>query len=322
MRVFIVFATALLAVSALPAYEQWTTFKAKHGKSYENIGEEKVRFQIFQQNIQKINAHNALYEAGIKTYRMGVNQFADLTQKEFGALLRVRNGPSPKQNLTRHVQSGTAPDSIDWREKNAVTRIQNQGVCGSCWAFSVVGAVEGQNAIKYNNSAALSVEQLVDCDPGGYGCSGSIMSHRFQYVIDNGLNTDEEYPYVGSFFNVTCKAKSPYVVKVKEAVVVDATESALKDAVGTVGPVSVIILAEPMQHYKDGIFESDECIVQSGDHDHGILVVGYGTENGKKFWILKNSWGTSWGEDGYFRLARDANNQCGVAYHGSYPILV
>ncbi|CAH1101723.1 unnamed protein product [Psylliodes chrysocephalus] len=230
MKIFFVFATVLLAVSALPAQEQWTSFKAKHGKSYENLYEEKVRFQIFQNNVQVINAHNARYEAGLETYTMGVNKFTDLTPKEFRAMLRLQNGPLTWQNLTRHVQNGTAPDSIDWREKNAVLEVQDQNGCGSCWAFSAVGALEGQNAIKNNKRVLLSKQQLIDCDKSENGCNGGLMLNAFEYVKQHGLNSEADYPYDG--FDLKCRAKSDSAVTVKEVVALDATESALEEAVG------------------------------------------------------------------------------------------
>ncbi|CAH1112855.1 unnamed protein product [Psylliodes chrysocephalus] len=370
MKVSIVFAAALLAVSALPAQEEWTLFKATHGKSYENIDEEKVRFQIFQDNVQKINAHNALYEAGLKTYTMAVNQFSDLTAQEFGAMLRLKNGPIRREHLTRHVQNPSlpVPDSIDWREKNAVLEVKDQGDCGSCWAFSTVGSIEGQNAIKNNQRVPLSVQQLVDCDDEeNLGCNGGNMTEPFKYVIKHGVNSEAEYPYEAT--DNKCRAMNSTVVTVKEGVAVDPTESALKEAVGTVGPISVTMYADLLQSYHKGIFESEDCIADIFyiDHavvavgygtlngtvgpisvtmyadflqsyhkgifesedcvaspfllDHAVVAVGYGTINGRKYWILKNSWGVNWGEDGFLRLARDADNQCGIALQPTYPIL-
>ncbi|CAH1112852.1 unnamed protein product [Psylliodes chrysocephalus] len=325
MRVFIAFAAALLAVCALPAQEQWTSFKAKHGKSYGNIVEEKVRFQIFQDNVQKINAHNALFEAGLKTYTMAVNQFTDLTPKEFRDRLRRQNGPITKETLIRHVQNGTAPDSIDWREKTLVSRVQDQGECGCCWAFSTVGVTEGQNAIKNNQREPLSVQQLVDCNTQIIenvtitGCNGGTVEAGYRYVIKHGLNSDAEYPFEATDDN--CRAKNYSLVKVKQGVAVDPTESALKEAVGTIGPISVGMNADALQSYHSGILEDDTCGNDEDDLDHAALAVGYGTENGKKFWLIKNSFGVNWGEDGFFRLARDANNQCGIALWSSYPIL-
>ncbi|CAH1109599.1 unnamed protein product [Psylliodes chrysocephalus] len=231
MKLFIVFATALLSVTALPAQQHWTSFKTKHGKSYENLDEEKVRFQIFQDNVQKINAHNARYEAGLETYTMAVNKFADLTPKEFGNMLRRQNGPFTRKHLARHVQNLTAPDSIDWRTKNAVLEVKDQGKCGSCWAFSATGSIEGQNAIKNNQRVSLSEQQLIDCaTEWSNGCQGGYTVYAFQYVGKNGLASAAEYPYEAK--NNICKEKSGSVVKVKEAVAVDPNESALKEAVG------------------------------------------------------------------------------------------
>ncbi|CAH1109437.1 unnamed protein product [Psylliodes chrysocephalus] len=319
MRVFIVFAAALLVVSALPSQDHWTLFKTKHEKSYENLDEEKVRFHIFQDNVQKINAHNALYEAGLETYTMAVNKFADLTPKEFENMLRHQNGPTIKKHLARHVQNLTAPDSIDWRTKNAVLEVKDQGKCGSCWAFSATGSIEGQNAIKNNQRVSLSEQQLIDCaTEWSSGCIGGETVYAFQYASKNGLASAAEYPYEAK--NNNCKENSGSVVKVKEAVAVDPTESALKEAVGTVGPISVTIYAGPLQFYKNGILETPDCFNDGYLLNHSVLVVGYGNEDGKKYWIVKNSWGAEWGDEGYFRLARDAD-QCGIALDPVYPIL-
>ncbi|CAH1108912.1 unnamed protein product [Psylliodes chrysocephalus] len=230
MKLFIVFAAALLVVTALPAQQHWISFKAKHGKSYATLEEEKVRFQIFQDNVLKVNTHNARYEAGLETYTMAVNKFADLTQEEFGAMLRRINGPIPKKNLTPHVQSVPVPEAIDWRERNAVSAVKDQGDCGSCWAFSTTGVLEGQNAIKNNITVPLSVQQLIDCDKElNQGCNGGDMVPAIKYVIKHGLNSETEYPYKAK--DGKCRAKSDSVVQVKDVVHFQG-ESALRDTVG------------------------------------------------------------------------------------------
>ncbi|CAH1110855.1 unnamed protein product [Psylliodes chrysocephalus] len=319
MKLFIVFAAALLAVTALPAQQHWTSFKAIHGKSYATLEEERVRFGIFQDNVQKINTHNARYEAGLETYTMAVNKFADLTLQEFGAMLRRINGPIPKMTLTTHVQSGTAPEVMDWRERKAVLAVKDQGNCGSCWAFSTTGALEGQNAIKNNVTVPLSEQQLVDCDTKvNEGCDGGDMLTAFEYVIGHGLNSEAEYPYEA--VNGSCRAKSGSVVQVKAAVSVEATESALRDTVGTVGPVSIAIYADPFQFYNQGIFDDSSCYNDSYFLDHGVLVVAYGTENGSPYWDVKNSWGADWGNNGYIRVARN-KGMCGIGLYNAYPML-
>ncbi|CAH1109597.1 unnamed protein product [Psylliodes chrysocephalus] len=319
MKLFIIFAAALLAVTALPAQQHWTSFKAKHGKSYASLEEERARFQIFQDNVQKVNTHNARYEAGLETYTMAVNKFADLTPKEFGAMLRRNNGPIPRMTLTSHVQSDTAPEAMDWRERKAVLAVKDQGYCGSCWAFSTTGALEGQNAIKNNVTVPLSEQQLVDCDKEyNEGCNGGDMLTAFEYVIKHGLNSEDEYPYEAE--DGKCRAKSGSVVQVKEGVSVEATESALRDAVGTVGPVSIAIYADPFQLYNDGIFDKTTCYNDRDLLDHGVLVVAYGTENGTQYWDVKNSWGEDWGMNGYLRVARN-KKMCGIGLYNAYPVL-
>ncbi|CAH1102142.1 unnamed protein product [Psylliodes chrysocephalus] len=320
MKLFILFATALLVVTAHPTQQDWTSFKAKHGKSYTTLEEERVRFEIFQDNVQKINTHNARYEAGLETYAMAVNKFADLIPKEFGAMLRRINGPIPRTTLTSHVQSITAPEAMDWRQTNAVLEVKDQGDdCDSSWAFSSTGALEGQNAIKNNVIVPLSAQQLVDCDSEvNKGCDGGDILTAFEYVIKHGLNSEDEYPYEA--VDGSCRAKSGSVVQVKEVVSVEATESALRDTVGTVGPVSIALYSDPFQFYFDGVFDDTSCFNDADLLNHSVLVVAYGNENGTEYWDVKNSWGVEWGNDGYMRVVRN-KGMCGIGLYSAYPIL-
>jgi len=323
MKVLIALATIVLAVNALTVHEEWSQFKLKHSKSYKNIVEEKVRFEIFQNNLKKIEEHNQQYEAGLKTWYMGVNKFADMTKEEFGAMLKKQSGSRPRLAKSRHVPDLTAnvPETIDWRERNAVLGVKDQGQCGSCWAFSATGSLEGQNVLKNNRSIPLSEQQLLDCSEsyGNGDCSvGGDMVAAFEYVIDHGLTTEEAYPYRAEQYS--CRAPSSSAVTVTDYRYVDASESALREAVGTVGPISVAMYAEPIQLYYGGIFQDRDCYNDEYYLDHGVLAVAYGTTNGQKYWTIKNSWGSDWGEAGFFRLARD-EDQCGIALDSSYPIL-
>merc|ERR1711915_110710 len=227
------------------------------------------------------------------------------------------------------------PASIDWRTKGAVTPIKDQGQCGSCWAFSAIASAEGAHAIKDGKLVSFSEQQLVDCAfphtfPDGQtyengGCNGGSMDLAFMDIMEEGgLETEKEYPYVEKAYgNITEKCqfkKKEYSAKFSSLVDINnGTELALKIAVATVGPISVgIDASQPSFHsYAGGIYYDEFCNMQQPDH--GVAVVGYGSDGpGKDYWLVKNSWGTDWGEKGYIKMARNRDNDCGIAYIPSY----
>jgi C1A family cysteine protease len=211
---------------------------------------------------------------------------------------------------------------VDWRQKNAVTPVKNQQQCGSCWAFSTTGSVEGAHAIKTGNLVSLSEQQLVDCSgaQGNQGCNGGLMDQAFQYIIsNNGITTESSYPYTAQ--QGTCQTNVTSAATISSFVDVTAnSETSLMQAIN-VGPVSIAIEADQpcFQFYSGGILSDPSCGTQL---DHGVLLVGYGTDSSTNtpYWIVKNSWGASWGESGYIRLIRN-QNECGVAAEASYPVV-
>nr|ABG73217.1 cathepsin L 1 precursor [Diaprepes abbreviatus] len=322
MKVFIA-ACLLVAVSATVLEEtgvKFQAFKLKHGKTYKNQVEETARFNIFKDNLRAIEQHNVLYEQGLVSYKKGINRFTDMTQEEFRAFLTLSSSKKPHFNTTEHVLTGLAvPDSIDWRTKGQVTGVKDQGNCGSCWAFSVTGSTEAAYYRKAGKLVSLSEQQLVDCSTDiNAGCNGGYLDETFTYVKSKGLEAESTYPYKGT--DGSCKySASKVVTKVSgHKSLKSEDENALLDAVGNVGPVSVAIDATYLSSYESGIYEDDWC--SPSELNHGVLVVGYGTSNGKKYWIVKNSWGGSFGESGYFRLLR-GKNECGVAEDTVYPII-
>ncbi|CAG9828866.1 unnamed protein product [Diabrotica balteata] len=324
MKVLIVLAVIILSASALSLNEHWESFKAQHSKIYKNPIEERVRFSVFQSNLKLIKEHNAKYEQGLVGYTMGINQFADMTPEEFKAKLGMQAKNIPNIKKTRHIQdvNSEVPDSIDWRQKGAVLGVKDQGNCGSCWAFSATGSLEGQNNIINGESIALSEQELLDCstDYGNGDCQqGGLMTNAFEYIEDYGIQSEHEYPYEAK--QGQCRRSlHKAVLEIQGYKEVADNEEALRQAVGTVGPISAAMYADPIQFYSSGIFDDKKCVNDSGYLDHGILVVGYGEENGKPYWIVKNSWGQDWGEQGYFRLLRNAD-LCGLALMTSYPVL-
>jgi len=211
-----------------------------------------------------------------------------------------------------------APAQVDWRSKGAVTPVKDQAQCGSCWAFSATGSMEGAVQIASGTLVSLSEQQLVDCSQsfGNQGCEGGLMDQGFEYIIANGITGENNYPYTAA--DGTCQTGKPVLARLKSYVDVTAgSEAALLQAVA-LGPVSVAIEADQQcfQFYSGGILSDPSCGTQL---DHGVLAVGYGTAGSQDFWIVKNSWGSSWGESGYIRMIR-GQNECGIAQEASYPV--
>jgi len=313
-------------------YTVWRDFKATHNKSYDTTQEETQRFHTFIDNHRKIEAHNAEYDAGRKSFQLGMNKFGDMTNEEFrqhmnGYRRELRDqSESAERGSTFLVPHNVLiPKDIDWRQKGYVTHVKDQGHCGSCWAFSAVGALEGQHFRKSGTMVELSEQNLVDCSGsfGNEGCNGGLMDNAFKYVKANkGIDTENSYPYEGQDDRCRFKKQEVGATDTGFTDIKEGDESELEAALATVGPVSVAIDAghESFQFYKKDVYNEPEC--SPTQLDHGVLAVGYGeTPQGEKFYIVKNSWGTGWGENGYIRMSRRKNNQCGIATAASYPLV-
>ncbi|KAJ6825793.1 low-temperature-induced cysteine proteinase [Iris pallida] len=305
-------------------FESWL---ARHDKRYSSEAEKLSRRRAFEDNLAFVTAHNS-GGAGSGSYTLGLNAFADLTVAEFRSL---RLGLSPALIGSRRGENGTlfrgsdavsVPDKLDWREKGAVTHVKDQASCGACWAFSSTGAIEGINQIKTGSLVSLSEQELIDCDRTyNSGCNGGLMDYAYKWIIQNhGIDSEDDYPY---------KARESNCLKNKlqnRAVTIDGytdvlqnNEDALLQAVAT-QPVSVGICGSEraFQLYSKGIF-TGPC---STSLDHAVLIVGYGSQNGIDYWILKNSWGTGWGMDGYMHMQRNSGSKhgiCGINMMASYP---
>ncbi|XP_075048765.1 cathepsin S [Mixophyes fleayi] len=304
----------------------WTLWKITYNKKYEHEREDLTRRLIWEKNLKFVTLHNLEHELGVHSYTVGMNHLADKTSEEVEAELTGLLVPSHQErkstfsNILNTTQYSNLPDSMDWREKGCVTNVKNQGSCGSCWAFSAVGALEGQLKLKTGNLVSLSPQNLVDCSTkyGNHGCSGGFMTQAFQYVIDNnGIDSDSAYPYHATdgqcIYNPSSRAAT--CTKYTE---VPSSEDDLKAAVANVGPISVALDARHPSFYlyKSGVYDDPSC---TQDVNHGVLAVGYGNLDGKDFWLLKNSWGEGYGDSGYVRIARNKGNMCGIASYTSYP---
>ncbi|XP_030749407.1 cathepsin L1-like [Sitophilus oryzae] len=329
MQCLVVFLVSILALTLVQAgtnkyHQQWLQFKKEHMRFYRSLDDESRRYDIFQENLQKIDEHNGLYDKGLKTFKMGITQFADLTSEEFKDFLTFKPSSGVERKARTLFQvSGNAsvPKSIDWRKKGAVTNVKDQGICGACWAFSVTGSLEGAYYLKHKKLVSFSEQQLIDCATekyGLFGCNGGELDPAFQYIKENGAETESNYPF--EMNDDQCHQNNSLIVtKIKSIVDVESkNEDALVAAVGLVGPISVAIDAEPIQFYRSGIFQSESC--SQVELNHAVLAVGYGSKNGQDYWIIKNSWGTEFGENGYILMKRGVN-QCGIALQPSYPVL-
>lgn len=310
--------------------EHWQLFKTTYNKNY-LTHEESNRRELWEAAVKMIREHNLEYDMGKHTYTLGLNQYADMTNEEFRSQMngyRMASGPRNSTGTYMSPNGVNLPDSVDWRPKGYVTDVKNQLQCGSCWAFSTTGSLEGQHFKKTQKLVSLSEQNLVDCSTkqGNHGCQGGLMDYGFTYIKTNGgIDTEQSYPYTAK--NGQCKFSAGNVGATDTGYmdIKSGSEGDLQSAVATVGPIAVAIDASHMsfQLYKSGVYHSWFC--SSKKLDHGVLAVGYGTQAGifgkEDYWIVKNSWGKTWGEAGYLKMSRNRNNNCGIATQASYPLV-
>ncbi|XP_071696690.1 low-temperature-induced cysteine proteinase-like [Rutidosis leptorrhynchoides] len=315
--------------------ELFVKWKELHGKRYEHENEEARRLENFRNSLKYVLEKNSKRKSDLD-HTVGLNKFADLSNEEFKEMYFSKNKVlrtnklkmrGENENITLSTKSCDAPASLDWRDKGVVTPIKDQGQCGSCWAFSVTGSIEGAYALATGELISLSEQELVDCDKNDYGCDGGNMDTAYRWIIKNGgIDSEADYPYTSSNGrNGKCdstKSKKA-VVSLDSYVEVDTNEDAVLCATAQ-QPVTIGIVgsAYDFQLYTGGIYNG-QCSSSAYNLDHAVLIVGYGSQDGEDYWIVKNQWGTYWGLEGYILMKRNSgikNGVCGMYLEPMYPI--
>ncbi|KAG5884611.1 hypothetical protein JTB14_023810 [Gonioctena quinquepunctata] len=293
------------------------SFTKVYGKTYMNEMEYNFRQQVLKENLNTIRMLNK-FEQGSATY--GLSRFADLTQEEFSNMHGLRMDLRNQNDVPfarADIPDIEIPTEFDWRKKNAVSEVKDQGQCGSCWAFSAIGNIEGQYAIKYKKLQQFSEQELVDCDKLDEGCNGGLMDNAYSTIERiGGLESETDYPYKAEDEKCLFK-KSKVKVQLSGAVNISHDETDMAKWLVQNGPIAIALNANAMQFYMGGVSHPWKFLCSPASLDHGVLIVGYGVDNFPKFnktlpyWIVKNSWGKSWGEQGYYRVYR-GDGTCGL----------
>jgi len=298
-----------------PVYDSWVHWKQKNGKSYGTNSEEDYRLHVYSNNYAEV--YRISQQHPNTTFEL--NKFADLPSDEFASIYTgYKESPFLQQTNVVKLDESNLKSTVNWVTAGAVAPVKDQGHCGSCWAFSAVSALETANYLqkKMSSVPTYSEQQLVDCAGGSYhnkGCHGGLMDNAFRYVEAHPLQTEDDYPYRG--VEGSCKSGTGHGTATGFTDVQRGSASQLRAALNG-QTVSVAIQANEsvFQFYKSGVLDSAAC---GTSLNHGVISVGYGTENGKDYFLVRNSWGPSWGDKGYIKIG--ANNICGILSFPSYP---
>jgi len=318
-----VLAAVALAGQADYAKLQFAQFKEQYGKIYKTRSEHQMRFDIFQANLKKIEEHN---KSGA-SWKKGINQFSDLTEAEFEAIYvgGYKRLPIPSGNFTiKSKPAKDLPAEVDWRKQGVITDVKNQGQCGSCWAFCTTEMIESYAGIATGSTPELSSQQVTSCTPnplscgGTGGCMGSIAQLGYTYIQLFGHVTEEDYPYTSGTTTETGDCMydfmntAPAIGITGYNVLPSNDQDAVLTHLAEVGPLAVSVYASGWGSYSSGVY--DGCDFDANiAMNHAVQLVGYGTDASEgDYWIVRNSWGSRWGEDGYIRLQRQSTAQCGT----------
>ena len=295
-------------------FQQFQKFMKKYSKKYESVQEFLARFEVFKRNVV------ATFKDS-NTYSTGITKFSDLTQQEFAkTYLNLNYNAMAVANFApRHISTSNAPDAYDWRDKGCVAHVKDQMSCGSCWAFSTMANLEGLYYLTKSNLITFSEQELVDCDTYDSGCNGGLMENSFTWLSENGIMTDADYPYVG--IKQECQLDPSKYVDMKVTgyeKLEDAygnwdpvDEEKMKDFLYETAPLAIALNATPLQTYTGGIIDKTSSQCPTYGINHAVTLVGYGNEGGVDYWLVKNSLGQDWGEQGYFRMTR-GKGTCGI----------
>uniref|UniRef100_A0A3Q4M3V7 Cathepsin 12 n=1 Tax=Neolamprologus brichardi TaxID=32507 RepID=A0A3Q4M3V7_NEOBR len=296
-----------------------------------NHQDDMERRVIWEGNKQLIEENNRRFLMGMKSFSMAMNRYGDLVRSI--CFVSTKNLTGVNQLLNVHTifhkdlkkkELHLDGYAVDYRNMGFVTEVKDQGFCGSCWAFSTTGAIEAQLYKKTGQLISLSEQNLVDCSKsfGTYGCSGAWMANAYDYVVSNGLESSNTYPYTSVDTQPCFYDSRLAVAHIRDyRFIPRGDEQAMADALATIGPITVAIDADHASFlfYSSGIYDEPNC--NPNNLNHAVLLVGYGSQEGQDYWIIKNSWGTGWGEGGYMRIVRNGQNACGLASYALYPIL-
>ena len=293
-------------------FQQFQKFIKKYQKKYESVNEFLARFEVFKRNTLDDFSNDE------KTYKAGITKFSDLTKQEFTKIYLNLNYDAMAMsnfNPTYVKTKNSAPDSFSWRDEGVVSPVKDQGSCGACWAFSVIGNLEGLYAIHYKKLSTFSEQMLVDCDTLDSGCNGGLMEYAFTWLQNYGIISDSDYPYIGR--KGVCRLDPSRFEHMKiigfKKLPSPADEDEVKEFLYETAPLSIALNANALQTYSSGVIDKTSAQCPPSGINHAALLVGYGNDSKSKldYWLVKNSWGKSWGESGYFRIRR-GNGTCGI----------
>jgi cathepsin L len=307
-----------LALTEVEYQAKFTDWMQLYSRSYDH--------DVFQAKYQTWKANMAFIEdfnsKGTNSFTVAMNGYGDLSVSEFNQRFKGLKMPAELPPAATQPIPFVGQATVDWRTKGAVTAVKNQGQCGSCWSFSTTGSVEGCHKITTNTLVSLSEQNLMDCSwaEGNEACDGGLMTQAMEYIIKNkGIDTETSYPYTATS-SQSCKYKTADIGSTETSYtnVASGSETDLANKVN-LGPTSVAIDAShsSFQFYKSGVYYEPAC--SATQLDHGVLAVGYGTDGTSDYWLVKNSWGTDWGMSGYINMARNRNNNCGIATMATLP---
>ncbi|XP_053320732.1 uncharacterized protein LOC128492263 [Spea bombifrons] len=299
---------------------EWNVWTSKYGRQYKDLEEEQFRRTAWEANWERVQKHNQLADQGLSKYWMAVNHFADMTNEELrskscliysGEFSKPSNIPQKSLN----AKNPNIPEEVDWRKSNCITPVKNQGNCGSCWAFAAIGVVESRLCLKNGNLVQLSEQQLVDCDTSDSGCCGGMPLLALQYVTEKGVMKSQDYEYTQKKFTCLYKPDEAITLNVTKYYGVPGEDN-IASSVASEGPIIVGFGVDTeFFFYVKGVYDGS-CAPYP---NHAIIIVGYGTEydknnedNNEDYWLIKNSWGEQWADEGYGKIKRNVN-KCSIA---------